>query len=266
MSDCLKVVASEVENVALFNHSTAGDSLLIDTNGNSNLYKDVNIGGNVTSPSFTISTTFNTTFNTFLNGLTKVVNTNSFTQFGSLDANTSKWIGGVLAPNGKIYGIPFNYNKVLVIDPVDNSTTEISDTLTGSWSGGVLAPNGKIYGIPWSSTKVLVIDPVANSANTTDINDTLDDDVNKWWGGVLAPNGKIYGIPSSASTILEIDPVAKTATTFGTTSGSFAGGILAPNGKIYGIPYSATTILEIIPYTQYGVNNYWMLKPYFNKF
>jgi hypothetical protein len=34
--------------------------------------------------------------------------------FGSL-SGTSKWYGGVLAPNGKIYGIPSNSTTVLVI-------------------------------------------------------------------------------------------------------------------------------------------------------
>ena len=35
--------------------------------------------------------------------------------FGSL-AGPNKWYGGVLAPNGKIYGIPFNSTQVLEID------------------------------------------------------------------------------------------------------------------------------------------------------
>ena len=31
--------------------------------------------------------------------------------------------GGVLAPNGKIYGIPSNMNNVLEIDPVAHTTS-----------------------------------------------------------------------------------------------------------------------------------------------
>ena len=34
--------------------------------------------------------------------------------FGSL-SGTAKWFGGVLAPNGKIYGIPTNSTQVLEI-------------------------------------------------------------------------------------------------------------------------------------------------------
>jgi len=69
-------------------------------------------------------------------------------------------MGGVLGPNGKIYGIPLNNGNVLIIDPETDTanTTDISG-LTGlsKWLGGVLAPNGKIYGIPLSSGSVLKI-------------------------------------------------------------------------------------------------------------
>ena len=64
----------------------------------------------------------------------------------------AKWPGGVLAPNGKIYGIPCESSSVLIIDPVTNTanTTAITGLSgSGKWFGGVLAPNGKIYGIPW---------------------------------------------------------------------------------------------------------------------
>ena len=78
--------------------------------------------------------------------------------FGSL-SGTNKWRGGVLAPNGKIYGIPFNSTQVLEVDPA-TQTTQLFGSLSGAnkWGGGVLAPNGKIYGIPINSTQVLEVD------------------------------------------------------------------------------------------------------------
>ena len=123
------------------------------------------------------------------------------TTFGSLTGST-KWQGGVLAPNGKIYGIPYNSTTVLEIDPVTKTATTFG-SLTGSskWIGGVLAPNGKIYGIPWDSTTVLEIDPVTRTATTFGSLSVSS----KWAGGVLAPNGKIYGIPWDSTTVLEID-------------------------------------------------------------
>ena len=96
---------------------------------------------------------------------------------------TIKWIGGVLAPNGKVYGIPYNATVVLIIDPVtDTADTTTITGLTGSnkWLGGILAPNGKIYGIPYNSTVVLIIDPATDTADTTSITG-LSDNI-KWIG------------------------------------------------------------------------------------
>eukprot|EP01047_Picozoa_sp_COSAG01_P063661 COSAG01_NODE_8287_length_2842_cov_5.149471_1_plen_888_part_10 len=86
------------------------------------------------------------------------------TTLGGLSSGAS---GGVLAPSGRIYAIPYNAQSVLIIDPVGAST----DTTTlgglsgtgGKWSGGVLAPNGRIYGIPYNAPSVLIIDPVGAS-------------------------------------------------------------------------------------------------------
>jgi hypothetical protein len=75
------------------------------------------------------------------------------------------WIGGVLAPDGKIYGIPWNDNSVLIIDPETNTadTTTITG-ITDPSLGGVLGPSGKIYAIPITQTSVLAIDPHANGS------------------------------------------------------------------------------------------------------
>jgi hypothetical protein len=72
----------------------------------------------------------------------------------------NKWSGGILAPNGKIYGIPTTSESVLIIDPETDEAniTDISGLSGGNkWRGGVLAPNGKIYGMPFNSDSVLKI-------------------------------------------------------------------------------------------------------------
>ena len=81
-------------------------------------------------------------------------------------AGSAKWVGGVLAPNGKIYGIPYTSTTVLCIDP-SNDTTSTFGSLSGAykWIGGVLAPNGKIYGIPFNSTTVLCIDGIGSMSS-----------------------------------------------------------------------------------------------------
>ena len=73
------------------------------------------------------------------------------------------WRGGVLANNGKIYGIPFNDGAVLIIDPetdtADTTTLTDAGSATSKFYGGVLASNGKIFGMPYNTDDVLVIDP-----------------------------------------------------------------------------------------------------------
>ena len=95
--------------------------------------------------------------------------TESTSTFGSL-SGSDKWIGGVLAPNGMIYGIPLNSTTVLKIDPTtDTVSTFGSLSGTAKWVGGVLAPSGMIYGIPYSSTTVLKIDPDIDTPFSEDV-------------------------------------------------------------------------------------------------
>jgi hypothetical protein len=176
-------------------------------------------------------------------------NTTDFTTITGLVGATNKWYGGVLAPNGKIYGIPYASTSVLIIDPDTNTTDTTTITgLTGinKWLGGILAPNGKIYGIPFRSTSVLIIDPETNTADTT----TVTGLTGGWAGGVLHPNGKIYGFPSGNGTVLIFDPETNTVDTIsGIGEGIWRGGVLAPNGKIYGVPFLGTFVLIIDPET-----------------
>ena len=80
-----------------------------------------------------------------------------------LGTDIPKWQGGVLGPDGRIYGIPYHSESVLIIDPVAGTadTTTISGLGTGmpKWQGGVLGPDGRIYGIPFLSDSVLIISP-----------------------------------------------------------------------------------------------------------
>jgi len=78
--------------------------------------------------------------------------------FGDLLPTLDKWVGGVLAPNGCIYGIPYSSTTILKIDTSNDAVTTFG-SLAGSnkWGGGVLAPNGCIYGIPRITTTILKI-------------------------------------------------------------------------------------------------------------
>ena len=88
-------------------------------------------------------------------------NTIDTTSISGLDVHGSAaYHGGILAPNGKIYAIPFyTAEDILVIDPETNTFDTIPglETRVVKYGGGVLSPNGIIYGIPINSKNVLQI-------------------------------------------------------------------------------------------------------------
>ena len=189
----------------------------------------------------------------FLNMLatdfTKTFSPSPMTSINVPIAGKYKWIGGVLAPNGKIYGIPGGATDVLVVDTNNDSVSHIGSfsSVAGKWGGGVLATNGKIYGIPRYSSTILEIDPISGFIN--EFGSITGD--NKYLGGVLGPNGKIYCVPLAATSVLVIDPFNPyTYPQIGSlgSGNKWAGGALAPNGKIYCAPYDSTSILEIDTY------------------
>ena len=161
--------------------------------------------------------------------------------FGSVGAGSSDWWGGVLAPNGKIYGIPYNATSVLEIDPIARTTSTFGSLSgTAKWKGGVLAANKQtlgperiIYGIQSTSTSILKIDPIAQTATTVTISGHTS---SGFEGGVLGPDGKIYCIPVGVTDVRVINPLTETASSIigslGIGNGN-GGGVLASDGKIY---------------------------------
>ena len=193
---------------------------------------------------------------------------------GNAYPGINQWVGGVLAPNGLVYSIPYGASSVLIVDPVkltvDASSIRVNMSGTGvaaasNWYGGVLGPDGRIYGIPLDSSSVLIVDPAASTTDTETLHDaTWASMSDKWCGGVLAGNGKIYGIPYDASTVLVIDPLTSSmdSTTLVVAQGhsKWVGGVLGPNGKVYGIPLEADAVLIIDPIS-HAVDTTSILKP-----
>jgi streptogramin lyase len=127
-------------------------------------------------------------------------------QSNTLGGTFSDYIGGVLAPNGKIYFAPYYTSQILELNPTTNTPQLIGTAYTenSKWRGGVLAPNGKIYFAPFNASQILELNP---TTNTTQLVGSVYTTSSKWWGGVLAPNGKIYFAPYFYSNILELSGV-----------------------------------------------------------
>ena len=178
-----------------------------------------------------------------------------------------------LAPNGKIYCMPFTnaQNQYLIINTHNDTVSFKTSSITVPAGGSVCAYNGKIYSPPlWDGNRrIRVIDTINNDSEyiLTDIR------VHGYNGCCLGPNGKIYCVPcdfpKEAPLVLVIDPrddslsfipVTGVNRPTNRTSGGYDlnggigdaggddvwyGGVLGPNGKIYCMPGRGTSILVI---------------------
>lgn len=167
-------------------------------------------------------------------------------------SGASRFLGAVLAPNGRLFGIPNGLTSNFYIDTATDTELMFSNSPvslgTAGWQGGALGPNGIIYTVPNTNANFMAIDPVAlTHAIYTTAAGGWTFTAGGWSGACLAPNGKIYCAPSSATSILCINPATNTASnvpTAGQPALSSATpcycAVLAPNGNIYFTPGTNT--------------------------
>jgi hypothetical protein len=142
-----------------------------------------------------------------------------------------------LTESGNILCIPFNYTKIVQVDPVAQTATEFG-TFTGTvkWSGGVLASNGNVYCTPQNYNGVLEIDPV-NETTTVKTYSIGMSGSTKWWGGYRSPKtDKIYMPPLRFGSVLVISADGQSATTetYGQTFSTGANQHYGACGDMYG--------------------------------
>jgi hypothetical protein len=190
------------------------------------------------------------------------------------------YLGGVLAPNGRIYMIPFGQSNQTNWHYIDTNTGTVSayahgvTAVANAYAGGVLAPDGKMYLVPYAQanqtnwhyidTNTGTVSAYAHGATAV---------ANAYLGGVLAPNGRIYLVPSSQgseSTWHYIDVSSSTPRVVGyspsssaNTASPYVGGALAANGRIYLAPFGESSETEwhyidiitnkVVAYTHSGI-------------
>jgi hypothetical protein len=212
-------------------------------------YKSVGVDGAGSVTFVSASPADNTTATAGTSGFTVTIVTNG----SGILSGTNLYAGGVLAPNGKVYSIPYNATSILVTDPDTGATFTFGSPGAGSskYITGRLARDGKIYCAPATAANVLVIDPNNNTLST------IGSGLGSYRGCALAPNGKIYAVSITTGNILVINPATQTVTTLGSGIGAYYDAVLGMDGFIYGIPEGAATILRIDPntdtYTTFGV-------------
>jgi len=124
--------------------------------------------------------------------------TEVITTFGSLGFGALKWINGCNGLDGKIYYAPLLANTVLVLDPV--AQTSIQLTISGlggsAYFGNLqLAPNGNLYAFSYQATRFLEVIPSKGIARSFYLNGS-----NIYHGNTYTPQG-ILGVPRQATLI-----------------------------------------------------------------
>jgi len=180
--------------------------------------------------------------------------------FGSL-SGTTKWLGGVLAPNGLIYGIPYSSLTWLRINPYNRTAVAFTAgaSVSGLYKGGILTPNGLIVAPSGNNasgiTRIMVFNPATETFVELDV--TLNATGVAYNGSCLAPNGIVYFTPQSDDIVGAYDAETKKYKEYSIPSQAigtnlYDGSVLGPDGNIYFIPRNATRVLVFNPISNTG--------------
>jgi hypothetical protein len=174
----------------------------------------------------------------------------------------SKWSSFVDGNNGFLYGIPSDALRVVKINPLDKSLTEIGPDLGEcgeKWMCGVPANTGSIYCAPYCADHILKIDTIRGTVETLDdvrLPENGDDlwvsgSHDLWASGALAPDNYIYYMPTNAHRIMRLNPDNDTLSSVGDDLGGgwykYRGTVVGNDDHVYGIPAYTTRIIKFDP-------------------
>ena len=189
-----------------------------------------------------------------------------------------RYWGAVSGGNGKVYGIPYTSDRILIIDTVAGTAAQGADTLSGNdpipaepdpidadngpfwakYNEGVLSSiNGKIYSMPRHAKSILKIDPVDDSAVEIPLPPPLDGFplLSKSFSTVEGPDGRIYSTPWQLPYLFWIDPVDDSIGQIDVSAAMLAEPAVnnywtyaeTVGAAIYFAPGTARNILKVIP-------------------
>lgn len=169
---------------------------------------------------------------------------------GQTFSGATRFFGGVLGNDGKIYFIPYNYNKVLIADPPNASYT-VQDwgiNLTNFLGGSTVAANNKIYAI--GASTILVIDTAANTAFTSTYGILSGTTAVRNISGTRSiTDGCVYWAPYANTHLVRVDPVSNTASSFAVNIGNQAcqGITNGKDGNLYMIRHNNLNTFKFTP-------------------
>ena len=172
-----------------------------------------------------------------------------------LEGEGRKWLGNVAAPNGSIYGIPYNARRVAKFNPADKSITDIGPDFGGDgakWTRGAMTNGGVIFCLPYNSLTngILKIDTNTDNVTVLDVNLLPERGYYMWKSCAAAVDGCIYFMPCHARRIMKLDPnnndaMSSVGDDLVGVRNKYVGTVVGIDGCVYGIPFFFRPYREI---------------------
>eukprot|EP00929_Paragymnodinium_shiwhaense_P026018 TRINITY_DN15574_c0_g1_i1.p1 TRINITY_DN15574_c0_g1~~TRINITY_DN15574_c0_g1_i1.p1 ORF type:complete len:675 (-),score=191.75 TRINITY_DN15574_c0_g1_i1:437-2461(-) len=168
------------------------------------------------------------------------------------DSTKSKYFCIALHQNNRLYAIPYDARRVLMIWPVSEKNFICKEVgpdlgeLPGKYRSVAKAPNGELYAAPNNAQKVLRIDI---QGDVSLVGPDFGEREKKYSCLITAPNKLLYAPPLYAEKVLEINcqkgQITEIGEKLGAGEAKYACGAVGANGHIYCAPLEARQVLEI---------------------
>lgn len=168
----------------------------------------------------------------------------------------TKKYAGIAACNGKSFCAPFNYDSVLVIEPMPGRKPKTRHIPTCSglskWHG-IAELNGSLYACPHRESSMLVINassdesliyiPVLEGSEKVTEEDRLK------WSGIVAHSGKLYCCPHEHNRVLVVEPnqLRHEVSFININRDESYQGIISCGSRLFCAPYNGANVLVIDP-------------------
>ena len=120
------------------------------------------------------------------------------------------------AVNGQIVAVPYDAEKILVVDPLSRQASTIDlpegicPTEEEKFSSSCVV-NGHVVAVPYNADKILVVDPASGQAFAIDLPPGISPDGTEKFCRSCSVNGQVVAAPKDAEKILVVDPASRKA-------------------------------------------------------
>lgn len=167
-----------------------------------------------------------------------------------------KWMDAAIAPNGRIYGAPFDSDEVFTLDPdLDKAGTSFANMPEGLEGKGkysiVIPTDGEVWMLPFNARNALVVD-YASQWFRTETPATVNFDEDGKWLGYCALTGDrdnlVYCAPYDVDRVLKFDKDTKEFTELPLDYGEGLGKwccLVEAGDMLFAAPFNADDMLAV---------------------